>query len=162
MSAITGAAGRKAFQRGFSLAELMITLAIVGILSAIALPGYNSTIQRAQRNEARFALLQLQHLQERHYAAHLRYAGRLGAMPDARTLAPPDQTGSGHYELSVVATDDGQGYTAIATARPTGAQARDRACQRLSINETGLRRAAAAGGGWTSTDPERCWGQAGG
>jgi type IV pilus assembly protein PilE len=151
-----------AFQRGFSLAELMITLAIVGILSAIAWPGYNSTIQRAQRNEARFALLQLQHMQERHYAAHFRYADRLGTMPDAQTLATPDQTGSGHYTLSVDATEDGQGYTAIATARPTGAQARDRACQRLSINETGMRRAAAAGGGWTSADPARCWGRTAG
>ena len=42
---------------GFTLLELLVTLAIVGILTAIAWPGYGAVMRRAQRDEARLALL---------------------------------------------------------------------------------------------------------
>lgn len=148
----------RASARGVTLIELLIALTIVGILSALAWPSYSAVVQRAQRNEARFALLRLQQLQERHYATHLRYAGSLGASPGAGTLATADRTEGGHYQLSVSASADGQGYTATATARAESQQARDRHCQRLSIDHTGLRRSADATGNWSQTDSHRCWG----
>jgi type IV pilus assembly protein PilE len=156
-AAVQGAeTGRRPCQ-GFTLVELLSALAIVGILSAIAWPGYSAVIQRAQRNEARFALLQLQQLQERHYATHLRYGARLGTTLDVDTLITPERTAGGHYLLSIIRTQDGQGYTALASAREGGAQARDHHCQRLSIDQTGLRRSADALGNWSIADPHRCW-----
>jgi type IV pilus assembly protein PilE len=144
--------------RGVTLIELLVGLAIVGILSAIAWPSYSAVVQRAQRNEARMALLQLQHLQERHYATHLRYAGRLGTAADAQTLVAQARTDSGHYLLAVSATEDGQGFIAMATARADGPQARDVRCQRLAVDHAGSRRSAEILGAWTDTDPHRCWG----
>ena len=44
--------------KGFTLIEVMIVVAIVGILAAIALPSYNEYIRRGHRAEARAALLQ--------------------------------------------------------------------------------------------------------
>ncbi len=52
---------------GFSLLELLVTLAIVGILTAIAWPGYGAVMQRAQRNDARLALLGIQYAEELRY-----------------------------------------------------------------------------------------------
>jgi type IV pilus assembly protein PilE len=141
-----------------TLLELLIGLAIVGILSAIAWPSYSGVVQRAQRNDARFALLRLQNLQERHYAIHLRYAGSLGATGDAHTLVAADRSDGGHYGLAVVATNGGQGYMATATARPEGQQARDHPCRRLAVDHTGLRLSANALGEWSAADPHRCWG----
>jgi type IV pilus assembly protein PilE len=138
--------------------ELLVALAIVAILCAIAWPGYGATLHRAQRSDARLALLRIQHLQESHYASHLRYAGAMGRAADADTLATSDRSESGLYLLSLAITEDGQGYTATATANPEGRQRRDRDCQQLSIDQTGLRRAADAGGNWSKADPQRCWG----
>lgn len=144
---------------GVTLIELLLGLAIVAILSAIAWPSYSAVIQRAHRNEARFALLRLQHLQERHYATHHRYASGLGAAPDENTLATPGRTEGGRYQLALTATADGQGYTATATAHRAGQQAKDRHCQQLSVDHTGRRRSAGAQGTWSDADPHRCWGQ---
>lgn len=155
--ACRGVAAGRLPHRGFTLIELLIGLAIVGILSAIAWPSYSAVIQRAQRNDARIALLQLQHQQERHYATHLRYASRIGATPGADTLVTPARTAGGHYRLSVTATADGQGYTATATADAAGQQARDRHCQGFSVDQTGLRRSADAHQNWSEADPHRCW-----
>ena len=51
--------------RGFTLIEVMIVVAIVGILSAIALPSYNEYIRRGHRADARAGLLQAQQWMER-------------------------------------------------------------------------------------------------
>lgn len=156
MNAATFALPRASL-RGITLIELLAALAIVGILSAIAWPSYSAVVQRAHRNEARLALLRLQHLQERHYTMHRRYAGSLGAAADAGTLASPGETEGGHYRLSVSASADGQSFTAIATAREQGRQARDRHCRQLSITHTGARSSADAAGNWTGSDPHHCW-----
>jgi type IV pilus assembly protein PilE len=143
---------------GFTLVELLITLTVVAILSAIAWPGYGAIIHRAQRNDGRFALLRLQHLQERHYATHLRYASAIGSAADEDTLAASASSDGGLYRLSLSTTEDGQGYTAVASASPDGRQRKDRDCLQLSIDQTGRRRSANADGTWSEVDLKRCWG----
>ena len=53
--------------------EVMITVAIIGILSAIAVPSYNSYVTESRRNEAKNSLLELGQFMERYYTAHDRY-----------------------------------------------------------------------------------------
>lgn len=142
---------------GFTLVELLVVLAIVSILSALAWPGYGSVLRRAHRGEARQALMRLQHLQEAHYATHLRYAGQLGATPDPATLQSADRSGNGAYILSVRASEDGQRYTATARASPQGRQAGDVQCQWLAVDETGQRRSADAFGNWVPAGAGGCW-----
>jgi len=55
---------------GFTLIELMITVAIVGILAAVALPSYSSYVARARRADARGQLLQAAQFMQRFYAAN--------------------------------------------------------------------------------------------
>lgn len=134
--------------RGFTLIELLVTLAIVAVLAAIALPGYQGVVHKAQRTEARLALLHIQFQQERHYAAHNRYAADL---PDLAAH------GTGDYDLSITLTNEGQGYVAMAQAAANGRQANDRPCHWFSINESGQRSSATAAGIWTLDDANRCW-----
>lgn len=142
---------------GVTLIELMVATAIVALLAAMAWPGYAAITQRAHRTDARLALLRIQHLQERHYTAHLRYAARLGENPDAQTLAAATRSDSGHYELGVEASEDGQRYLALARAAAQGPQARDQECQQFSVDQAGRRRSADSGGTWQAADATRCW-----
>ncbi len=60
---------------GFSLIELMVTVAIIGIISAIAYPSYTSYITRSKRTECRAALMQVMQQQERYYTQQNAYLG---------------------------------------------------------------------------------------
>ncbi|WP_332740297.1 type IV pilin protein [Hydrogenophaga sp.] len=58
---------------GFTLVELMITVAIVGILGALAYPSYLESVRKGRRAEARAALLNLLQQQERHLTQNNTY-----------------------------------------------------------------------------------------
>jgi type IV pilus assembly protein PilE len=140
--------------RGFTLMELMVAVAIVAVLSAIALPTYQGVRHRLQRTDAKLALLWVQYQQERHYAAHNSYAA-LSELSAPAATSP--RSAGGDYDLAVTLTDGGQGYVATAEAHANGRQARDSDCRQLSINELGQRRSATDSGNWSDTDPYRCW-----
>jgi type IV pilus assembly protein PilE len=142
---------------GFTLIELLITLAVVAILSAIAWPGYAAIMHRAQRNDARLALLRIQQLQEMHYANHLRYAAKFGSASDEETLVTSGRSDGGHYQLSLTVAEDAQRYTATARASADGSQRRDLSCRQLAVDESGRRRSADSHGVWTEQDEHRCW-----
>jgi type IV pilus assembly protein PilE len=140
--------------RGFTLIELVVAMAIVAMLTAAALPTYQDVRHRAQRSDARLALLGVQYQQERHYAAHNVYAN---ALSELATSGVAERSAAGDYDLAVTLTNGGQGYVATALAHAGGRQARDNDCRWLSVNELGQRRSAPDSGVWTDTDPYRCW-----
>ena len=145
--------------RGFTLVELLVAMGIVTILATVAVPSYRHAMHRAQRLDARLALQRIQYLQERHYAQYLRYAARLGDNRDSPdSLAMPDRSEAGSYELSLLAGEDGQTFTATAQARVGSRQIDDLSCRQLAIDDAGLQRSADAAGNWSSADPQRCWG----
>jgi type IV pilus assembly protein PilE len=144
-------------RRGFTLLELLLALSIAALLAALAWPGYRQIMHRTQRIEARLALLQLQHLQERHFADHHVYASELRAGGGGDSLPIAPVTENGNYELSMLLDADGQAYVAVAQARQGGRQAGDHSCQRLSIDTAGRRRSSADNGIWRTEPEAGCW-----
>jgi type IV pilus assembly protein PilE len=139
---------------GFTLLELLLTLAIAGILAAIAWPGYAAILRRAQRDEARLALLGVQYAEELRYQRFLSYSDALDTPTAEGGLGLAPRSASGSYTLAVELSGSGQGYRAIARPASSGPQAQDQLCARLMIDETGHRSAVDADGRDTSL---QCW-----
>jgi len=127
-------------QNGFTLIELMVTVAIVGILAGIAYPSYQDSVMKSRRADAKGALLGLANAMERHFTARNTYLG--AGTIDGDTGSPtifsatcPVDGGTPYYNLTINAAT-ASAYTLHAA--PTGAQANDK-CGTLSLTQTGAR-----------------------
>ena len=136
----------KKTQSGFTLIELMITVAIIGILAAIAYPSYQNYTKQTRRSDAQIALTQAANQQERYFTECNIYTSNLGG---TRTntcngaLGYGTTSPEGHYTLSPAAgtiaagcTAYTCGYTLIATPVASGLQAND---GKFRIDSTGVK-----------------------
>jgi type IV pilus assembly protein PilE len=134
-------------QRGMSLMELMIVVAIVALLGTIAVSSYRGQMLRSNRVDGTAALLEVQVAQEKFFLQNQRYAvdnTELAAAPPTG-LGIPVATAGGHYSL-VLAAPTATTYTITATA--AGGQVNDTNCPTYTINEKGDRTPAAATHCW--------------
>jgi len=137
---------------GFTLTELMITVAIAAILAAIAYPSYTQYVMRARRSDAKTALLDLAARQERLFSIQNQYSSN----PATLGYPPPFpvqvlSSGQAYYQLRVTidANQSSPNYTAFADR--IGPQAND-ACGSYTINNLGQQ------GLVNSTQPvASCW-----
>ena len=134
---------------GITLIELMVTLAVVAILSSIAISSYRSYTLRANRIDGETMLLKIQVAEEKFFLQNNTYTTALAAAPPAG-LGLSATTASGYYNLAVVAGATGNIATSYAaTATATGAQTKDKAaCLTLTINDQGQRTPAESSGCW--------------
>ncbi len=80
--------------RGFTLIELMITVIIIGIIAAIALPSYQEQVRKTRRTNAQADLLELAAYMERHYGENFSYTA--AALPFNES---PKEGDSKYYDL---------------------------------------------------------------
>jgi len=119
-------------QRGFSLIELVIALAIVAILTAIALPSYAAYMRKSVRADAQAYITDAANRQQQYLADRRAYAGSMSAL----NMALP-ATLSGKYTFAVVAAD-GPPPTFTITGTATGDQVHD-PCPTLTLDSAGNR-----------------------
>ncbi len=128
--------------KGFTLIELMIVVAIVGILASVAMSFYGDNVIAANRTEARAAL-----------------SGTAGSLEKCKSLygvynsancnvAFPIDTESSYYEITAVLT--GSTFALTATPQTGTPQANDADCTTLTLSNTGIK-------GATGADPTVCW-----
>ena len=123
----------RAANRGFSLIEMVVVIAIVAILATVVVPTYQNSIRKARRAEGKTFLHVLMMAEERHYAGFHRYTSDMGT----KGLAlPAVSQPAGHYALSRVEVNAGDQFVRIFVS-PQGAQVAD-ACGTLSLDSTGV------------------------
>lgn len=136
---------------GFTLIELMITVAIIGILSAIALPAYQDSVAKSRRAEAVASLTEAAQRLEVYFSQNGSYCAiadcSSGYAAVFQTAIP--SSGAAYYNIARSGAAAANSFTLNAT--PAGAMAED-ACGTLSITQAGV---TAATGGSLST--AECW-----
>lgn len=138
-------------ERGFTLIEVMIVVAILGLIAAIAIPNYSSYINRARRTEAQTALQDAAQFMQRFYAANNRYdtsvSGTNVSLPVSLRTIPANSSGAAtYYTLTVLAAAN----TYTLTATPSNVMASD-ACGAYTLVQTGAR------GSLGSLSVAQCW-----
>lgn len=133
-------------QSGFTLIELMIVVAIIGILASIAYPSYQQYVLRANRAEAQAILSETAQLMERRFTT----CGTYGTNATCATAAAPTSAvqpigatgGAIRYNIDFSAGPSATAFTLRAT--PAGGQSSD-TCGTLTLTNTGMQMPATAG-----------------
>lgn len=116
-------------QRGFTLVELMVVVAVIGILASIAYPAYQQYVLRANRAEAQSIMMETAQFMERYFTTNGTYAGA-AVLSD---VSPQNSTGGARrYTIALVSTATTFGLTATRV----NAQLNDN-CADLTLTNTG-------------------------
>ena len=139
-------AGRAAAgTRGFTLIEVLVAVAIVGILVAVAVPGYSAWVTATRRTDATIFLTEVAGEQQRHFSEHNRYAATMAELGYADALSE-----EGYYAVEIARPTPTR-FTLTATPVAGTAQAGDAGCTTFTLSSTGARGATGSEG------REGCW-----
>ena len=120
-------------RKGFTLIELMISVAVIGILAAIAYPSYTQFVAKGARADALAGLMHVANLQEQYYIDHRVFTNDMTKLGLA---ADPWKVENNFFEIDT--TLNTGGYSVVATA--IGVQAtRDAACASITLSSTGAK-----------------------
>ena len=119
----------------------MVTLVIVAVLAAIAMPAYQASVRKARRADAMDAAIALQQAQERYRSNNTSYATTLATIGQAATS-------SGSYYGLVLSAATAAGYTLTLTGVTGSSQASDSGCSTLT---------ATVSNGSPTLAPAACW-----
>ncbi len=123
-------------EQGFSLPELIIVVAIIGILAGIVYPSYSQYMYEVRRSDAWSALTAAAAAQERWYSINHAYTNAVNSLGGSSS---PE----GYYTISVEANS--ASFTLTATALNTDVQATDSGCTEITLDHFGIQA------------PQECW-----
>ena len=147
MQTLSEAAYRQ--ERGWTLSELLVSLALMAVLATVALPAYQGQQRQARRSDAQSTLQQLQLAQARWRGMHNTHASDLASLGWTSDRSP-----GGHYRITIEDATP-EGYTLLAI--PIGAQARDTVCNPMRLQMQHAASVVFSSGADTAADQARCW-----
>ena len=159
MSAVQGRKLNWQDDVGFTLVELLVAVAILGILAAIAMPSYQSAVLRANRADAQISLSRLSTLQEQYFFRNNQYAGDLSDIMHGASSGSSVNSQEGHYLIAVSLVGEGPGegtseaHGWAMTAVPQGRQTDDTTCASITLDNLGRRSARDVNG----QPSNECW-----
>lgn len=145
--ALPGNRNGNAEQAGFTLIEMMIVVAIIGILAAIAYPSYDEYVKRGNRSEGQALLNDAAARQERYFNQNNAYITQVADISKLGMSLANNKSATGKYVFSVSKENTDGGYTLTATQ-----QFNDTKCGNLTLNARGERGITATGA--SASD---CW-----
>jgi type IV pilus assembly protein PilE len=140
--------------RGFTLIEMMLTVVIIGVLAAVALPQYQQHVAKGRRVDANSVLsaaaLFMQQVLDTNNGAY-QVNGAVPQLPVALRTSPPNVSGTAVMYDIAVATPTPNTFILTATPKNGGPMASD-ACGNLTLDQRGRK-----GNSGTSMTVQDCW-----
>jgi type IV pilus assembly protein PilE len=146
-------------QHGFTLIELMITVAVIGILSAIAYPSYQEQLRKGKRAECRSGLFQVMQQQERYFTQFNAYAAAApaDASPKVKVFSSDSGSANSACKITSAVCDATTALTACVKVsgemQPTGY---DNAVKNLILDSKGEKSCKLADDSISTTE-KKCW-----
>lgn len=134
---------------GFTLIELMVTVAIVAILASIALPSYQDFILKSRRAEGKTVLLRTQQLVERNFTDFNNYGSAVASAVSASGVLS-------EHSYYLVTSTSATASTYALSSTPQAGQTKDK-CKTLTVNEKGDKDIAATSGVNPTLTKSDCW-----
>lgn len=137
---------------GFTLVEVAVVLAILGLLSALALPSYRESVRKSHRADAHISLSSLATQQEKFYFRGSTYADDFsdivaGLPANTRSI----DSNEGYYTITLSASTDLRSWSMTAAAQ--GDQLDDIDCNEITLNSFGAKTAR----DWRGDVSDACW-----
>lgn len=125
--------------KGFSLIELVVAIAIVGIIAAIAIPSYQGSMRKAIRSDAKAALMDVAARQERFFTENNSYTVTLSNLGYTGSNSP-----EGYYSLTAVAGPTGSITTSFTASASLIASGNDSSCSLFRLSSNGAKSATSS------------------
>ena len=129
-------------QKGLTLVELMVVVAVMAIIATVAYPLYTAQVQKSRRADAKIALEMVAAAQERFFTLNGSYADNLAAL-DVSAEIQGGASNEGYYDISLARPAIDQ-FTATADIDSGAAQSSDSDCAQFTLNQVGFKGATNA------------------